>query len=336
MYFSKKIIAMLSLLLLLGLSACADKGQEEDTAPNLDQPIEIEFSELDRSQLSEDKIVAVYEQGEITGSQFADYLAFRGFMNPDLDVNNQEVRESLIKDYIFEHIFKEKGELTAEIEEQAEGIWMQIEMIYSEDTRQEGFEKLGTSEEDVKENLLTYLTANVAAHEHFQAQITDEEIHTRYQDPEVQEQITIADVRHILIKTHDFTEQGSLEEVRSVEEAKQIVDDLYAQLQEGADFAQLASEYSEDEGSKANGGLYTDAAVVQWVPEFKQAALEQEINELGQPVQTMYGFHLIRVEKRSVKPLSEVRQGILNELTSQKLISYYEETLPTLIKEINM
>lgn len=338
MRYRKQWMIFLALTLLIGvLAACG--GAKEETQENPDQDFqypEIEFSELDRSQLDGEKIVAVYEGGQVTGSQFAEYLAFRGFMNPDLDINGQESRQQLLKDYIFSQTFGQEAEVTEEIEEQANLIWQQLELVYNEETRQDGYEKLGISEEEVKDHLIAFLSAEAAAQSYFQSQITEEEITKRYQDPEVQEQITLADVRHILIKTHDFTEQGTLEEVRSEDEAKKLADDLYTQLQEGADFAELASQHSEDDGSKENGGLYAGVPVAQWVPEFKQAAIEQEINEIGQPVKTMYGFHIIRVEDRKVMSLEDVRTGILHELASQKLITYYEETLPELIKEINI
>lgn len=335
MRYRKQWILIFTCTLLILLAACGGNKDKEQADEVLELP-EITFSELDRSQLTEEKIVAVYEGGEVTGSQFAEYLAFRGFMNPDLDINSEESRKELLKDYIFSKTFSQEAEVTQEIEEQAEMIWRQLEMVYPEETRKDGYEKLGTSEEKVREHLLAYLSAERAIQNYFQSQVTEEEIAQRYHDPEVQEQITLADVRHILIKTHEFSEQGNLEEVRPEEEAKKLADELYAQLVAGADFAELASQHSEDPGSKENGGLYAQVPVAQWVPEFKQAALEQEINEIGQPVKTMYGFHIIRVEDRRVMPLEEVRTGILYELANQKLISYYQETLPGLIKEMDI
>lgn len=331
-----------SVLLLLGTAACSGGEETQENNEGVNEganegtPQSIEFTELDRSELGEDKVVAVYEGGEVRGSDFADYLAFRAFMNPNLDINGSESRQGLVKDYVFAQDFADKTKVTDEVQEQADGIWEQLNMVYDEETRQQGYEKLGTSEEQVKESLVSYLATEAAAQEFFRGQITEDEVTQRYNDDEVQEQITMADVRHILISTHQPKEDGTLEEVRPEAEAKEMVDDLYNQLQEGADFAELATEHTEDPGSKENGGLYAGVPVSQWAPEFKQASLEQEINEIGQPVKTMYGYHIIRVEDRSVMPLEEVREPLLNELAGQKFMTYYEETLPELIKEINI
>ena len=88
-------------------------------------------------------------------------------------------------------------------------------------------------------------------------------------------------VRHILVATR--------------EEA----DALAAQLKEGADFARLAAEHSTDPGTAANGGVvgYIHAGSP-IVPAFKAAALKLEAGAVSEPVQTEFGWHLIRVDER--------------------------------------
>ena len=61
----------------------------------------------------------------------------------------------------------------------------------------------------------------------------------------------------------------------------------------GEDFGALAKEFSEDPGSKDNGGEYTFGRG-RMVPEFEKAAFEQEIGVVGEPVRTSYGYHILK------------------------------------------
>ncbi len=61
------------------------------------------------------------------------------------------------------------------------------------------------------------------------------------------------------------------------------------------DFAKLAKEYSDDTGSKASGGDLGFFSKGRMVPEFEAAAFQQKVGEVGAPVKTNYGYHLIKV-----------------------------------------
>jgi parvulin-like peptidyl-prolyl isomerase len=119
--------------------------------------------------------------------------------------------------------------------------------------------------------------------------------------PERFKQPELASVRHILVavKQDPKAEVGHTDE-----EAKALVATIQAELKAGAKFEDLAKKYTDDPGSKENGGLYADADTTTWVPEFGAAARTQPIGEVGAPVKTMYGYHLIKVEGR--KPARQV------------------------------
>jgi peptidyl-prolyl cis-trans isomerase C len=99
--------------------------------------------------------------------------------------------------------------------------------------------------------------------------------------------------RHILIGTRAIGDKKALTDT----EAKAKADKVLAEIKGGKSFDAAAKEYSDDPGSKDKGGLYEDTAFGKFVPEFDQAVRSQPIGKVGEPVKTMYGYHLIEVEK---------------------------------------
>ncbi len=91
--------------------------------------------------------------------------------------------------------------------------------------------------------------------------------------------------------------------VETEEEAQAV----QARLDAGEDFAAVAAEVSTDTGSGANGGSLGCTTPAQWVPEFAQAAMDAEIGVVTEPVETQFGFHLIRVDDRTIATVDEVR-----------------------------
>ncbi|MBO7131318.1 MAG: peptidylprolyl isomerase, partial [Fibrobacterales bacterium] len=80
-----------------------------------------------------------------------------------------------------------------------------------------------------------------------------------------------------------------------VENARKILDWIRGQMEDGASFEALASEHSEDAGSKANGGsLGGYQPLDRWVAEFAAAARSLEPGQVSDPVRTSFGWHLIR------------------------------------------
>jgi peptidyl-prolyl cis-trans isomerase C len=95
--------------------------------------------------------------------------------------------------------------------------------------------------------------------------------------------------RHILVPTED--------------EAKAIL----AQLKGGADFATLAKEKSKDPGAAEGGdlGYFTKE---QMVPEFAEVAFKLGKGQLSDPVKTQFGWHVIKVEEKRIRPTPTFEQ----------------------------
>lgn len=151
--------------------------------------------------------------------------------------------------------------------------------------------------------------------------------------PERFKQPELASVRHILVAVKQGDAPSGLSDV----EAKARVAKIQAELKKGAKFETLVKKYSDDPGSKENGGLYADADPSGWVPEFGAAARTQPIGKVGAPVKTMFGYHLLKVEAR--KPARQVpfeeAKGPAEKMAQQdRQASVWNELMDGLRKEI--
>ena len=112
-------------------------------------------------------------------------------------------------------------------------------------------------------------------------------------------------VRHILIRTKAGDTDSEKKALAKIEDiAKQ------AKTQ---DFGKLASQYSEDPGSKSKGGSLDYVTRGKMVPEFEDAAFALPVNEISKPVKTQYGYHLIQVQEKKAatdRKLEDVQQEI--------------------------
>jgi parvulin-like peptidyl-prolyl isomerase len=115
------------------------------------------------------------------------------------------------------------------------------------------------------------------------------------------------EIRHILIS--EKTSNGEVDFAKSKTQA----DEVYAQVQGGADFAALAREKSDDPGSKDSGGKLTISRG-ETVPEFDATSFELETGAVSKPVKTQYGYHVIEalsdVKPEKVTPLTQVKESI--------------------------
>ncbi|WP_313804469.1 peptidylprolyl isomerase [Flavobacterium sp.] len=87
--------------------------------------------------------------------------------------------------------------------------------------------------------------------------------------------------------------------VSDVEKQKVIdkLKEIKKEVQEGSSFFSRAILYSEDPGSKSNGGYYKMTKKTQFVKEFKDVAFSLQEGEISEPFETEYGFHIIYLEK---------------------------------------
>lgn len=95
--------------------------------------------------------------------------------------------------------------------------------------------------------------------------------------------------------------------------------EVESKLAAGADFAEMAKEYSIDPGSKDNGGELGFFGKGDMVPEFENVAFSLEAGKISDPVKTQFGYHIIKVEEKQPAKVStfeenkdKIREAILN------------------------
>ncbi|PKH08874.1 peptidylprolyl isomerase [Planomicrobium sp. MB-3u-38] len=207
-------------------------------------------------------------------------------------------------------------EMKTSIGEQAIQILM-IEKVLSEEyevTDEEVQAEIESSKEEYGENYKAFLEQNNQTEESYEkvirlnllqekaltdgVEVTDEEIQAQYE-----RQTMELNGRHILVADE--------ETAATVKE----------ELDGGANFAELAQEYSTD-GSAAEGGDLGWFGVGAMVPEFEEAAYSLEVDEISEPVQSQFGYHIIQItDKREVEgaePLEGQEEDIRSEIAMQK------------------
>jgi peptidyl-prolyl cis-trans isomerase D len=134
---------------------------------------------------------------------------------------------------------------------------------------------------------------------------------------------------HILIKVASGAEGEGFPD----DEARRRAEEALAKLRAGGDFAALAKASSQDEGSAAAGGDLGCFPRGRMVPEFENVAFDLAPGATSELVKTTFGYHVIRVQSRreeTTPPLAQVKEGIRQTLTAQRLRALVEEQVGTL------
>jgi len=124
---------------------------------------------------------------------------------------------------------------------------------------------------------------------------------------------------------------------RSADEAKQNAvleqaEQLVMRLNQGEDFAVLAEEFSDDPGSKRQGGDLGIIAKDQMVPEFEEAVFSMAQGEISAPVKTEFGYHIIKLtslEEESIRPYQDVKAEVAVAEKNRLARTQFSETAET-------
>jgi foldase protein PrsA len=172
-------------------------------------------------------------------------------------------------------------------------------------------ESNNTTVDALKDDLKNYLTIRKLLEP--QIKITDEELQTYFDENK---------------DSFGEAEQVKASHILVADEA--TANEIKQKLADGADFAELAKEYSTDEGTKENGGELGFFAKGTMVTEFDDVAFTLPVNEISDPVKTDYGYHIIKVEeKKEAKEANfdDSKKEIKETLIQQKMETEYSTWL---------
>ncbi|MGO1343423.1 peptidylprolyl isomerase [Chromohalobacter japonicus] len=147
-------------------------------------------------------------------------------------------------------------------------------------------------------------------------------IETRGGQSEQQTVVTENQVRHILIGTNPN---------RNDEQAEALAEDIRQRIAGGESFAELAQQYSDDDGSALDGGELGWVRPGQMVPAFEDAVSDMDVGELSQPVRSRFGYHVIELEDRRQKDVTrdaqreQVRQTLFQRKVNDELEAWTQE-----------
>lgn len=283
------------------------------------------------------EVIATYKDGKVTRGDYDSFVGSVKFFNPMYD---QFDTDPMFQDYMIKQLIafnvlstradeqsKKDGETRTK--EQME----EINNYYEKEGKgKDGFDKdlkaANLTQNDIRSYILKSLTVLGDA----EKKVTDDKVKAAYDEKNAANAYTIATVSHILVSLKDESRQ---KDIRTKEEALARAKEIKAELDAGGDFAALAKKYSDDPGSKENGGKYENEEIGVWVEGFKKAAVELPIGKVSDPVETEFGYHIMKVESRSSKPFEQVKAEIKSELAELQVVDFIDKELPGMIEKID-
>lgn len=219
------------------------------------------------------------------------------------EILRENILDSLISNQVIINAAQEEdlGDIDTKVDEQ---IQTEKDMT-GEDFFNQNLEYLGVTEDEYKDllrnNIIVteYRNKKMAEYE-----VTDEEIQTYYD--ENSEDMLQAQARHILVETE--------------EEANNVLQ----RLEGGEDFAELATELSQDPGSAARGGdlgFFPKGTMIQ---EFEDFVFNAEVGEISEPIETQFGYHVIEVTDFK-DSLEDYTEEIRTQIQGEKFVADMEE-----------
>lgn len=214
------------------------------------------------------------------------------------------------------NLFKDENEINEEVKKNIDDLLKQYSMTEEDFNKQleeakmtrEDFEKSIKEQYVIPKKVYDYVVKDITVGDDEMQKYYDENKATLTESPNKME------VSHIVVNTE--------------EEAKEIK----TRLDNGEDFAALAKEKSTEPAAKETGGslgevLYNDP---NYDPTFVKAAMELKEGQISDPVSTQFGYHIIKVTKKTEYPqltFEQAKDKIKDQLLSEKKDTKYSDTL---------
>ncbi|MGM9949027.1 MAG: peptidylprolyl isomerase [Lysinibacillus sp.] len=227
----------------------------------------------------------------------------------------QTVLDALITNEIVEQEAK-KLDITLSDEEIDEEYKVYTESYGGEDALLQALKDLNMTKEDIMNDIKIYLLTLKVMEDY--VDVTEEDVKAYFEENKesfaTQEQV---EASHILVEDEAT--------------AKEVIEKLNG----GADFAELAAEYSIDEGNAADGGALGFFGRGQMVEEFENAAFAMKVGEVSKtPVKTEHGYHIIKVTDKTEAAEAdyetskeEAREQLLDQRVNEQYSTWIQEKM---------
>lgn len=191
---------------------------------------------------------------------------------------------------------------------------------------EKGTHPLIKSQDDLRREVTTQIQFNLLLEEESSCDPVSEEEARKYYDsrPDLFSTEPLLTASHILKKASSEADS---------EQAKSEIVALRERIEGGEDFVELVKKESDDSQNDGHLGQFGRG---QMVPPFEKAAFALEIGALSQPVQTQFGWHLIKLHERTepvVTPFEEVSEKVIEYLQERRKDKVFEDFLDGLKKK---
>ncbi len=243
---------------------------------------------------SADNSEAVVETsaGDVTKEEF--YQALK-------DQSGEAVLSDLVQTKILEDKYDVSDkEVDAELDKIKENF--ETDEQLEQALQSNGYKDLEQFKVDVRKQLLAQKAATEGV------EVSDEKLKEFYD--ENKNLFTELEASHILVDDEDTAKE------------------VQKKLEDGGDFAELAKEYSKD-GSAENGGDLGVFKKGDMVAEFEEAAFALKEDEVSDIVQSQFGYHIIKLKKKTVMPFEDAKEQVEEQYMLQNA-----KDVPTVIDEL--
>ena len=249
------------------------------------------------------------------------------------DMTPSSVRDQIIDTFVEQELIKQgASELGISVEDSELDEYVdKMKANYDDDEKwKSALEQAGFTEDDYREMIKeSLLEQKVGDHFEDGAELTDEDYVTSA-NTYASSYDGAKRSSHILFKVDDTSDETAMNEARA--QAEQVL----AQINAGADFAEMAKEHSGDTGSAENGGDVGWDKLSSFVTEYTDALDGLELNQVSGLVESQYGIHIIKCTEvfnapetvTSLDQIPEAFQENIKEMAaSVKANTAYEEWL---------
>ncbi len=211
----------------------------------------------------------------------------------------------------------------------ADNVGLKIPDTEIDSTMQLEYTKAGGKEKYIEYLSKNGISLNYVKEDHYNSLLIKKYLEnavahlTEVSESEINEKLMefrTASVRHILLKTNDKNESEK-------NQIRKKMENLLEKIKKGEKFSELARKYSEDTGSKKNGGLVKNIKKGDMVKAFEDVAFSIPIGGISDIFETNFGFHVLKVidRKKDTRSAAQIKSELQKAKQNKEIPTYIEQ-----------